>query len=73
MTRIDNLRYDKMHWHADWNGDEVGYDNVSVIGLYSIGDMYMYIDIENDSIVEAWFYDEEDYTYYSNNMINDEY
>lgn len=39
-------------WQSDWNGDEVGYDNVDVVGLYSVDDRDAYIDIINGVILE---------------------
>ena len=51
------MDYSKLHWYSDWNGDEVGYDEVLVVGLYSLIDfpeINMYIDTENGRILEVW-------------------
>ena len=32
-TTVD---YIKDHWSSDWNGYEVGFDDVNVVGLYSV-------------------------------------
>lgn len=45
-------------WESDWNGDEVGYDDIPVVGLYRFkhveGERYCYIDMENTKILEVW-------------------
>lgn len=51
-------------WQSDWNGDEVGYDDIEVVGLYSLSltdgrTVYMYIDTENGTVLEAWLEDLE--------------
>lgn len=51
------MDYRKLHWSSDWNGDEVGYDDIPVVGLYSIADfpeVHVYIDTETGKILEAW-------------------
>lgn len=57
------MDYRKLHWHSDWNGYEVGYDDVSVVGLYSIRDfpeLSAYVDTENEVFLEVWLNEEED-------------
>lgn len=48
--------YVSHHWSSDWNGDEVGFDDVLVVGLYSIPDqpIYYYVNTENGEVLEAW-------------------
>ena len=46
-------------WQSDWNGDEVGFDDVEVVGLYSHersdGKVYSYyIDIDKMIILDFW-------------------
>lgn len=47
-------------WQSDWNGYEVGYPEVPVVGLYThynedTGDQIgLYIDIENQRILDMW-------------------
>lgn len=45
-------------WSSDWNGDEVGYPECNVVGLYSHerndGHYYFYIDIETNKILDFW-------------------
>ena len=48
--------YTQLHWQSDWNGYEVGYPEVLVVGLYSDpkSNKSMYIDIENSLVLEEW-------------------
>lgn len=50
-------------WESDWNGDEVGFPDVNVVGLYRLKDtqVYFYVDIEDMKILEAWEIKEEDF------------
>lgn len=45
-------------WQSDWNGDEVGYPEVEVVGLYmqerDDAVYYFYIDVENNRLLEFW-------------------
>jgi hypothetical protein len=43
-------------WESDWNGDEVGYDDVLVVGCYRLANtnVYLYIDMETYTILEAF-------------------
>ena len=43
-------------WESDWNGDEVGYDDVSIVGLYRLvhTNIHFYIDMETGKVLEAW-------------------
>jgi hypothetical protein len=46
----------KLNWSSDWNGDEVGYDDIAVVGLYSVQDMDIdvYIDMETMQILDIF-------------------
>ena len=48
--------FEDIYWSSDWNGDEVGYDDIDVVGLYSLKDwsVYFYIDVSTMEILEAW-------------------
>lgn len=48
-------------WQSDWAGDEVGYDDTLIVGLYHLieSDIYVYIDAETGYILESWSMDEE--------------
>ena len=54
--------YTEDHWWSDWNGDEVGFDDVNVVGLYSIPDspIAYYVDTENGYVLDAWAEVDED-------------
>lgn len=58
------MDYSKLVWQSDWNGEEVGYDAVSVVGLYTLKgfpEMNVYIDVEKGIILEAFLdYEDED-------------
>lgn len=58
-TTVD---YTKDHWSSDWNGDEVGFDDVNVVGLYSVPDspISYYVDTENGYVLDAWAEVDED-------------
>ena len=58
MVELVELNYlDDLIWHSDWNGDEVGYPDVNVVGLYEFVNsetVYAYIDLENNKILEVF-------------------
>jgi hypothetical protein len=58
------LQFNKdLLWESDWNGDEVGFPWVDVVGLYRLAgtSVYLYIDMSKNKILEAWeMIDDED-------------
>jgi len=52
-TTID---YTTDRWSSDWNGDEVGFDDVNVVGFYTIPDSSIsyYVDTETGYVLDAW-------------------
>lgn len=43
-----------LRWSSDWNGDEVGYPDISVVGLYSDKEgIDYYIDVLKSKVVEV--------------------
>ena len=47
-----------LHWSSDWNGYEVGYPELNVVGLYSLSnnpDIHFYIDMETLTVLESWY------------------
>ena len=50
-------------WSSDWNGDEVGYPESDVVGLYSQerddGCYYFYIDMDTNMVLDFWKEEEE--------------
>lgn len=59
QTLLTNLR-----WSSDWNGEDVGFDDVPVVGLYTQerddGDYSFYIDMETNDLLDFWKDDLED-------------
>lgn len=51
------VAYVSDHWQSDWNGEEVGFPDVPVVGLYSIPEqpIQYYVDTENGVVLEAWY------------------
>lgn len=48
-------------WQSDWNGDELGYDHILIVGLYQIEEgTYAYVNTETGEILEQWEEEEED-------------
>ena len=45
-------------WSSDWNGDEVGYPETEIVGLYSQerddGTYSFYIDLEANKVLDFW-------------------
>ena len=56
---FENINLKELHWLSDWEGDEVGYDERGVIGLYSYGKINMYIDMETYEVLEIWLEEEQ--------------
>lgn len=51
------LRYNKdLLWQSDWNGYEIGHDDVPVVGLYQLANtnLNFYIDVINGKILDGW-------------------
>lgn len=51
-------------WSSDWNGHEVGYPDIDVVGLYTrerpAGEEHFYIDMESMEVLEVWTVNEDD-------------
>lgn len=58
----DDVSYVDLHWSSDWNGYEVGYDDIPVVGLYSFKgtEIYVYLNTEDGTILEIWDAEDED-------------
>jgi hypothetical protein len=56
------IPFQELLWSSDWNGDEVGYDHLPVVGLYTWKDkgIDMYIDMETMRILEIWSTEEDE-------------
>lgn len=44
-----------LHWHGDFRGDEVGFDDLDVVGLYGSPSLNVnfYINTENGEVLEV--------------------
>lgn len=53
-----SIELTNLAWSSDWNGDEVGYPESGVVGLYSQerddGHYSFYIDMETDKVLDFW-------------------
>lgn len=58
-----SINLENLMWSSDWNGYEVGYPDVDVIGLYrqerEDGCYSFYIDVFKGEIVDFWKDDNE--------------
>ena len=54
------IQFTALHWQSDWNGYEVGFDEVEIVGCYSQGPHNYYIDIENSMVLEHWENENDD-------------
>lgn len=57
----DQVAYWELHWQSDWNGYEVGYPEIDIVGFYTIPETEtnLYVDVETAIILEIWEYDDE--------------
>ena len=59
LINIDNAR-----WQSDWNGEDVGYPDIAIVGCYTQGrddgDYSFYIDIINMVVLDFWKDDEDE-------------
>lgn len=58
------VSYNELHWQSDWNGYEVNYPDIPVVGLYTIPDtdINVYINTEDGTILEMWTVGDDDET-----------
>ena len=49
----DNFPIHKAKWESDYNGEDVGYNNIPVIGTYTLNDITYYINTEDNTVVEV--------------------
>lgn len=50
------IDHQDLRWQSDWNGCEVGYPEVSVVGLYGWRDtnVELYLNVETMEILDMW-------------------
>lgn len=58
---LENLDYRKLHWLSDWDGSDVGFPDINVVGYYMYGELNLYIDTETEHVIELWFDEEEEF------------
>ena len=49
--------YEQLYKWGEWSGEETGYNDVLTVGLYSLKyfpEINLYIDIENETVLECW-------------------
>lgn len=58
----DYVDFRALMWSSDWNGDEVGYPEIEVVGLYADpGDKYMYyVNSDTGEVLDVWTTVEDD-------------
>ena len=53
-----SIELNNLVWSSDWNGDEVGYPELGVVGLYSQdrddGSYCFYIDMDTNKVLDFW-------------------
>jgi hypothetical protein len=53
--------FNSLNWQSDWCGDEVGHYDVGIVGLYSLKEypLDIEIDVENMKVLDAWVNEED--------------
>lgn len=58
LNMLVQIELTDLVWSSDWNGDEVGYPDTEVVGLYSQerddGRYDFYLDIETGKVLDFW-------------------
>ena len=53
-----SIELNNLVWSSDWNGDEIGYPELGVVGLYSqdrdYGCYCFYIDMDTNKVLDFW-------------------
>ena len=61
---LATIHLDNLVWSSDWNGDEVGYPESEIVGLYSQerddGGYYFYLDMDTAEVLDFWKEDMEE-------------
>ncbi len=50
------MDFEDLLWSSDWSGDEVGFEESNIVGLYSVkdSDIDLYIDMETMKILQIF-------------------
>ena len=58
FNMLASIELTDLAWSSDWNGDEVGYPESGVVGLYSQerddGVYSFYLDMETYKVLDFW-------------------
>ena len=58
FNMLASIELTDLAWSSDWNGDEVGYPESGVVGLYSQerddGIYSFYLDMETYKVLDFW-------------------
>ena len=58
FNMLVSIELTNLTWSSDWNGDEVGYPESEVVGLYSQerddGIYSFYLDMKTDKVLDFW-------------------
>ena len=58
FNMLASIELTNLAWSSDWNGDEVGYPESGVVGLYSQerddGRYSFYLDMETYEVFDFW-------------------
>lgn len=58
LNMLLSIELTGLAWSSDWDGDEVGFPNSEVVGLYSQGrddgSYSFYIDTETGKVLDFW-------------------
>ena len=64
FNMLVSIELTNLAWSSDWNGDEVGYPESEVVGLYSQerddGFYSFYLDMETYKVLDFWKWEEEE-------------
>lgn len=59
----DTVDYTKLGWQSDWDGEDVGFNDILIVGLYSDPNhekVSYYIDMETSKTLEVFIEGEEE-------------
>lgn len=58
FNMLVSIELTNLRWSSDWNGDDVGYPESEIVGLYSQvrddGIYSFYIDVETGEVLDFW-------------------
>jgi len=51
---------EELRWQSDFDGEDIGYDGIGVVGFYTWRDALLEIDVETGEILNISVYTEEE-------------